>query len=916
MQLNGKRARTDDEAKILIVDDDEKACKTLTRILGKMGYEVNYVGTGKAALKKVQETIYNIILLDIKLPDYEGIELISLMKKNRPTTIIMMVTAFASLETAIEAMNRGASAYITKPFNMEEVLQKIKDAVEKQHLEIDRNRLYKQLQIELKERKKIEKALRSNEERLRNITETSPDYIMMLDSECKIQFTNRVEQGVTLEDLIDTPLYNLVEEEERPRIEKVLKDVIKQNKSTFYETTYKRPDGTIIHYESHAAPMESNKTVIGIIVNSRDVTERKIAEKALQDSEERYALAQRAANLGSWDWNIHCGDLKWSEQVEPMFGYKKGEFVGTYEGFLESVHPDDRQFVIDSTNSSVNEGGEYKIEHRIVLPDGLIRWVSEKGDVLRDETGKAFRMIGVVQDITERKIAEIALKESERKFKHLAEKSPNMIFINKRGRVVYANEKCEEIMGYSRDEFYSSNFDFLTLIAPEYRELIVNSFQKHFQDKESGPIEYVLIAKDGKRIPAIFTSKLIDFEGDRAILGIITDITEQKKTEKALAHARDTLAQEVELATRDLRKEKKRIETVVETIPDGIVVIDSDGKINLVNKVFKDYYSKIYEANFPNSLQELSLLKNPFGDTVSKLFYSKAEESITIEPIKGLHLQLASSRLIIPPSTHLGAIIAIRDVTPFVELDNLRKQFVSVVSHELRTPITAINLSLRNLQKFRKKISEEQLDEIINMTADSALVLTQMIEDLLVVSQVEVGKIKLEWKPYQLSNVVQGVLNVLEPRRVEKSIALQVDINPEIMLYGDDKRVSQIFRILVDNAIKYSKKNSTVIIKALNEYYGEFNPDTQDGTLIQVIDSGRGIPKEDIPYIFDRFFRSKDVSDKRGSGLGLSIAQEMIGLHQGEIYVDSKYGEGSTFSVFLPRIKNLVDEDSYATIKI
>ena len=679
------------------------------------------------------------------------------------------MTAFASKETAMQALNLGASAYITKPFDMQEVILKIKEILGKQRLE--------------SEKKTAEEELRLNEEKLRRITETSPDFIMMLDLECRIQFINRVVQGIKMEELLGTPLYSLVKEEEAAKIKKLLTDSIKYKRSVYYETSYENPDGTIVQYESHAAPMESEEKVIGIIVNSRDVTKRKMAEKALSESEERYALAQKAANLGSWDWDIQTGILKWSEQVEPMFGLSKNSFGGTFDEFLNIVHPEDQQFLQDSVNATVVEREDYDIEHRIIWPDGTVRWVSEKGDVLRNDDGTAFRMLGTVQDVTNRKIAEIAL-----------------------------------------------------------------------------------------------------------------------------AQTRDSLALRVEEATRDLREEKKRVETIVETIPEGIAVFDNNSEIILTNKVFKKYYQRIYNTDLPTSLTDLSLLENDFGDALSQIYYSKNENPITIEPISGLFLQLISSQLVIPPDNYMGMIIAIRDVTPFIKLDNMRKRFVSIVSHELRTPITAINLSLRNLQKFRDKMDEEQQIAIIDMSADSALVLTQMIEDLLITSSIEAGKVKIRWKPYRLSSIIENVLKVLNPRQEVKSLTIDVDINTKIMLNGDEKRINQIFRILLDNAIKYSERKSKILVKAIDNYNGEYNLNGVEGTLIKVFDSGRGIPKEDIPHIFDSFFRAKNVSDKRGSGLGLNIAQEMIYLHYGEIFVESDLGKGSTFSVFLPRLEEPMTE--------
>ncbi|HUT30941.1 MAG TPA: MEDS domain-containing protein [Sedimentisphaerales bacterium] len=152
---------------------------------------------------------------------------------------------------------------------------------------------------------------------------------------------------------------------------------------------------------AHIAPILNAR-----LERDKQQRQRRQAEEALRRSEERYSLAQRAASIGSWDWDILTGKLTWSEQIEPMFGFGRGQFAATYEAFLECVHPDDRRHVVDSVNACVEQSRDYAIEHRIVWPDGTVRWVSEKGDVIRNETGNAIRMLGVVQDITERKTAE------------------------------------------------------------------------------------------------------------------------------------------------------------------------------------------------------------------------------------------------------------------------------------------------------------------------------------------------------------------------------------------------------------------------------------------------------------------------------------------------------------------------------
>ena len=179
------------------------------------------------------------------------------------------------------------------------------------------------------------------------------------------------------------------------------------------EHTHYTEAGEERHVQVHGYPiLDRDGDVVQMIEYCLDITEQRRAEEALRRSEERYALAQRAADVGSWDWNIESNELFWSEQIEPLFGFGPGEFEGSYDAFLETVHPDDRDFVVESVDACLTDPErEYAIDHRIVWPNGDVRWVSETGDVIRNAQGEPVRMLGVVQDITLSKQAEIALAQ-------------------------------------------------------------------------------------------------------------------------------------------------------------------------------------------------------------------------------------------------------------------------------------------------------------------------------------------------------------------------------------------------------------------------------------------------------------------------------------------------------------------------
>ena len=182
-----------------------------------------------------------------------------------------------------------------------------------------------------------------------------------------------------------------------------------------------------------------------------------------------------------------------------------------------------------------------------------------------------------VRELVVRERAEKALKECGEKWKILADKSPNMIFINREGRVVYANEKCVEITGYTREEFYSSNFDFLQLIAPEYGDLVKQNFRKHFGGGDVEPCDYVLVTKNGRRVAVVIASKLIKFEGKNAILGVVTDITERKRFEDAL------------------RESEKRFRDIADVAGDWIWELDPEGRYTYSNYAVKNVLGYVPE---------------------------------------------------------------------------------------------------------------------------------------------------------------------------------------------------------------------------------------------------------------------------------------------------------------------------------
>lgn len=384
----------------------------------------------------------------------------------------------------------------------------------------------------------------------------------------------------------------------------------------------------------------------------------------------------------------------------------------------------------------------------------------------------------------------------------------------------------------------------------------------------------------------------------------------RKKTEERLSKSRDYLKQQVKRKTQDLATEKKRIELILNTIKDGIIVLDEDGKVTMVNDIAKRYYRRILNEELVLGTNLLLSGGHPFYETIGTLFRSHSSQEISIEPLKGLHLQFVSAKEQDPGLAPSGTIIEFRDITPFIEFDNIRKQFVSTVSHELRTPITVINQSINNYEKYGDKLPETTKTRLISAISRNARLLHELVEDLLLISRIDERRIKFHWEEYDVQQVLNEVIIQLEPRAQAKEIGVSTSINIDHSLFGDPKRIAQIFRIILDNSLKYSNSGDMIQIEGIDSYEGEYNKSGIEGILLKFSDTGIGISEEDLPKLFERFYRSKRVSHVSGTGLGLSIAYDLVKLHKGEIFIESTLGEGTTVFLFLPRLnEEILDED-------
>jgi len=258
-----------------------------------------------------------------------------------------------------------------------------------------------------------------NEAKYRAILDSAVDGIITIDDNGVIDSVNSSAElifGYAAAEIIGKNISMLMPEPYRTAHDQYLQHYLNTHEAKIIgigrEVQGLRKDGSVFDmYLAVSDVAVANRRLFTGIV--RDISHLRQTQAALQISEERFRRSQRFSNIGTWDWNIQNGELYWSECIATLFGYQEGELDTTYDNFLNAVHPDDRQLVINAVHNCIEHGIEYNIEHRCMWSNGEVRWLLERGDVIRDYDGKPLHMLGVVQDISRRKQAETELQAAK-----------------------------------------------------------------------------------------------------------------------------------------------------------------------------------------------------------------------------------------------------------------------------------------------------------------------------------------------------------------------------------------------------------------------------------------------------------------------------------------------------------------------
>lgn len=402
------------------------------------------------------------------------------------------------------------------------------------------------------ERRRLEAELQASQGLVRLLTENAPAFLAYVDAgDLRYRFVNRQFElafrraraeivGHSVADVIGAPNYQFA----LPHIEKA-----RAGERTSYTNTFPLAQGTRWLEMNLIPDFDGNHVVSGILVHGYDVTERKEAEATLVKTRERFNQAERLAAIGSWELDLSTNVLSWSDEIFRIFEMDPAHWGASYEAFLRAIHPDDRLAVNEAYTKSVQTHMPYQIEHRLLFADGRIKFVRERGETIYDADGRPLRTLGTIQDISDRRNTERALRQKEEEYRTLAENSPDLIArFDRQLRHLYVNAAAAKAGVLKADEYLGKTIA-ETGVPPEISGRWDERIQKVFATGEASDIEDVFATPAGLRY---FNTQLVpEFDRDGTVHSVQTiarDITERilAEAERDQLHEKLLLSQKME----------------------------------------------------------------------------------------------------------------------------------------------------------------------------------------------------------------------------------------------------------------------------------------------------------------------------------------------------------------------------------
>lgn len=695
-------------------------------------------------------------------------------------------------------------------------------------------------------------------------------------------------------------------------------------------------------------------------------------ESRLQRIKERFELATSTVKGLVYEWDARTNLIERTQGLIDVLGYTPEEADPSPQWWYQWVHPDDQLQLQEAAQAAIARGDttfalEYRVRHR----NGQYRYVWDRAYIQRDRYGQPMRIIGFNLDITDRRYAEDALRESEERFRTMADTAPMLVWMSGvDGGCYYFNRVWLDFTGRTLEQEMGDGW--VEGVYPDDLDYCLKTYRLAFDRRQPFSMDYRLRRQDGE-YRWILDHAVPRFTPGGEFLGYIgscIDISDRKSVEENQLY----LAEVSSVFSSSLDYETTLASVAQLTVPRladwcTVHIVEEDGtvqplaiahvnpeKVTWAHQIAQKYP---FDPQQPRGLAQVLRTRRP------ELYPYISEALLEASARDAEHLKLLrevgfSSAMIVPMATHqqiLGAISLIyaesgrhynqADLTLAEELarratlavENARlyrhaqherakaeaanrskDEFLATLSHELRTPLNAMLgwLQLLNNRQLDGATEIRALETVLRNTRT----LRTIIEDLLDVSSITNGKLRLNLRSIELLPVVEAAIEAVMPTAIAKEIQLELiaDASGDYRVMGDPDRLQQVIWNLLSNAVKFTGTGGRVEVTLKSDEVSglstpsenstqppALSPHSQRFAQLQVSDTGAGISPDFLPYVFERF-RQADMSTTKnygGLGLGLAIVRHLVEIHGGTVQAASAgLGQGATFTVRLPLLKD------------
>ncbi|MBX3082067.1 MAG: PAS domain S-box protein [Anaerolineae bacterium] len=617
---------------------------------------------------------------------------------------------------------------------------------------------------------------------------------------------------------------------------------------------------------------------------------------SLRESEARYRLLAENATDVVMRMNIEGGYEYVSPSSKVVLGYAPEELLT--QNALNYAHADDVLTIQAALQAAISSNAAtVRLESRYKHKQGHDVWLESLVRAIYSHTGTVQGFIASSRDITERKQAEIALRNSEEKFRMLMAAAPIAVVItDQHGMITLVNHQAERLFGYTQPEFVGQSIEVLIPDSArshhvQHREAYYNAPRMR---RMGAGLSLFAKRKDGTEFPVEIELSFIQSKDDLMVMSFVLDITQREET------------------AAELEQQRAFLREVIDVSPSMIFVKDYNARFILVNPMVAKVYNTTVEAligksdaDFNPSQTEVASFIEADRRVIDSGETLHVEETVTDANGVTRWFQTTkvpiissdgNSKYVLGVSTDITERKKVEEtlraaVLKEKELGDLKTRFVSMASHEFRTPLATILALTDTVITYRARLSDEQIEQRLHKIQAQIWHLRDIIEDVLQLARIQARRVEFNPVLLDLDSLCRSVVDEFESKPdFEHHIQYTCDTAlHEVKL--DRRLMRQVISNLVSNAIKYSPQGKIVTL----------NMDMHDEALVlQITDEGIGIPEADLKYLFEPFHRAANVGTIPGTGLGLVITKESIELHGGTIEVTSQVDKGTTFTVKIP----------------